>query len=67
MNEADAILVLGIILMVIGAVWLSKKTAGAAVGRMKRIRKIQVEETLRDFVSVDRDVGLKLLWEFLTL
>ena len=52
-DEADAILVLGIILMVIGAVWLSKKTAVAAIGCMKRIR-IQVEET--PLVSVDRDV-----------
>ena len=55
-DEVDALIATGIILMVIGALWLAKETAGVAGGCVKRLKKIKVEEVPRNFIMVEREV-----------
>ena len=61
-DELDVLLVVGVILMAIGAVWVAKQTAGVAVGCVRRLRGVQplevvkVKEKSRDLVKVDRGI-----------
>ena len=61
-DELDVLLVVGVILMAIGAVWVAKQTAGVAVGCVRRLRGVQplevvkVKEKPRDLVKVDRGI-----------
>ena len=56
-DESDALMVAGVILMVIGAVWVAKQAVVATVGCARKPRRIQVEERPRDFIQVDRDIA----------
>ncbi|CAJ1460363.1 unnamed protein product [Effrenium voratum] len=56
-DEFDALMVAGVILMVIGAVWVAKQAVCATVGCAKKLRRIQVEERPRDFIQVDREIA----------
>ena len=56
-DEFDALMVAGVILMVIGAVWVAKQAVSATVGCAKKLRRIQVGERPRDFIQVDREIA----------
>ena len=56
-DESDALMVAGVILMVIGAVWVAKQAVVATVGCARKLRRIQVEERPRDFIQVDREIA----------